>query len=938
MASCHPWKELDTLLLFTSKPYSYSRVCGLHFKSHEFITQSQDEQTRRQRRVFGDNLELTIKRLVPGAVPSVFPNIPKYLSNPIQSSSAPPRSQRPLSSTRRASQEQHHDRTIETFMEADKCCDIKELDAKLDRSLLPNGITELRRDDKLIFLFFEEYPGNIELIWYVIVTQDCSVIMKRRNVIVPNTVVAHLVPDQKIRLCSQLLNLLSTVKSFSEDFGVHPQALTSLVDHFKEKASQLILDESKARKLNFLLDQLALTASSNKKQRRYSADLLACCALWQTTSPALYRQMLNEDILCLPSIRHLKNLTCPLNTATGMNEKAKIYLSERLKSLSEREKVMVLMIDEIYCAQRVEFMGGNFFGLMDSSQPVKTVLVFMIKSIAGPFKDTVALFPIANLDSKIMKTTTFQVLEALESLGCRITLLSLDNASANRKFYVQELCDGLLTPSIPHPEDSSRPLFLSFDPVHCFKNIYNNFQTRKKLQCPLFQESGVICPSFTHIEELFQMEKGKPVKMAYKLTHKVISPSSIEKTNVKLADAVFHDSTIDTMEFFVNEGTKPEWGDTVTFLKIIRQWWNIVNVKTPGAGKRKRDPRKEPIFSKSSESFIFLQNFESWLGTWEGLEGCHKLRSGLTRETFLATIQTTRVLTRVTEHLLDVEHFEFVLLGQLQSDVIESHFGWVRQLAGGNYYVSLRQILEAEKSIKLRSLVRYSDCKLEDLKVLFKSVNEVDKKQVQTDSMELLDKITVEDEFDFQNEDQNLIYYVSGYLGRSLCNRKKCHGCNTLFSKDSELTIKFQSANNEQDRLVQASFFEQVNRGGLIPPSDLMFAFCLQVLNFYNIIQRISEAKAFLTTCKNQRDVFAMTFCKRVNSNTTIASLFDVHCDSGHGFEAFWNEIARRMFNFFAKNLCTEINSSIHSAKRRKTAQKNTPGARKIAKLQSTTL
>lgn len=500
-------------------------------------------------------------------------------------------------------------------MVADQCSTLEELDSKLDRSLLPTGISELRRGQSLIFLYFDEHPGDIDLSWYVIVTQDCSVIMKRKNMRVPDDVVSHLVADGKIRLCSQLLNLLSAVKSFSEDFDVHPKALTCLIDNFKSKALQLVLDEKKVRKLHFLLDQLTMTTLSHKKQRRYSSDLLASCALWQTTSPALYRKLLDEDILSLPSVSHLKNLTCHLNTDIGLNEKTKIYLSERLKALTEREKVMVLMVDEIYCAQRVEFMGGNFFGLMDNQQPVKTVLVFMIKSVAGPFRDTVALFPITSLDSKIMKTTTFQVLETLQSLGCRVTLLSLDNASANRKFYVEELCHGLLTPSIPHPGDSSHPLFLSFDPVHCFKNLFNNFQTRKNFHCPVFQAPGLIQPSFIHIEELFQMEKGKPVKMAYKLTHKVINPSSIEKTNVGLADAVFHDSTIDAMEFFVKEGIKPEWSDTVTFLKIIRQWWNIVNVKTPSAGKRKRDPRKMPIFSRESESLIYLKNFESWLGT-----------------------------------------------------------------------------------------------------------------------------------------------------------------------------------------------------------------------------------------------------------------------------------------------------------------------------------
>jgi len=39
-----------------------------------------------------------------------------------------------------------------------------------------------------------------------------------------------------------------------------------------------------------------------------------------------------------------------------------------------------------------------------------------------------------------------------------------------------------------------------------------------------------------------------------------------------------------------------------------------------------------------------------------------------------------------------------VLLGHLQSDAIESRFGWLRQLAGANYYPSMRPLLEGDKN------------------------------------------------------------------------------------------------------------------------------------------------------------------------------------------------------------------------------------------------
>ena len=76
-------------------------------------------------------------------------------------------------------------------------------------------------------------------------------------------------------------------------------------------------------------------------------------------------------------------------------------------------------------------------------------------------------------------------------------------------------------------------------------------------------------------------------------------------------------------------------------------------------------------------------------------------KRGLTKETFLAVRQICLAAADVAEYLQQKEDFVYVLLGQIQSDPIEKRFGWYRQLSGGNYYISVRQILESEKSIRI---------------------------------------------------------------------------------------------------------------------------------------------------------------------------------------------------------------------------------------------
>ena len=59
----------------------------------------------------------------------------------------------------------------------------------------------------------------------------------------------------------------------------------------------------------------------------------------------------------------------------------------------------------------------------------------------------------------------------------------MDNFSANRKFYT-ELCGGKLQANIPNLLDVRQPLFLLFDAVYNFKNIYNNFLVKGAFNCP----------------------------------------------------------------------------------------------------------------------------------------------------------------------------------------------------------------------------------------------------------------------------------------------------------------------------------------------------------------------------------------------------------------------------------------------------------------------
>ena len=128
--------------------------------------------------------------------------------------------------------------------------------------------------------------------------------------------------------------------------------------------------------------------------------------------------------------------------------------------------------------------------------------------------------------------------------------------------------------------------------------------------CPAFPPyiAEPTITNFADLEKLYCDEMHEPLKMAYKLNETVIRPHTIEKTSVKLASAVFDESTIAALRHF-------GYFETASFLSLIRKVWSILNVRHPSTGLAKRDDDKRPI-SSGDHRLKFLLEFADFLDTW----------------------------------------------------------------------------------------------------------------------------------------------------------------------------------------------------------------------------------------------------------------------------------------------------------------------------------
>jgi len=80
-----------------------------------------------------------------------------------------------------------------------------------------------------------------------------------------------------------------------------------------------------------------------------------------------------------------------------------LYLHKQITDLTDHERIVTLMIDEVYAARRIEYSNGAFVGITEDGVPAKTVLSFMVQSSCSKYQGMVCLVPIDRLDTKTLQ-------------------------------------------------------------------------------------------------------------------------------------------------------------------------------------------------------------------------------------------------------------------------------------------------------------------------------------------------------------------------------------------------------------------------------------------------------------------------------------------------------------------------------------------------------
>ena len=171
--------------------------------------------------------------------------------------------------------------------------------------------------------------------------------------------------------------------------------------------------------------------------------------------------------------------------------------------------------------------------------------------------------------------------------------------------------------------------------------------------------------------------------------------------------------------------------------------------------------------------------------------------------------------------------------GKFTSDAIEGRFGWYRQANGGNFFMSLKQLVQVEKKIRCLSLLQQKALERASRLALHDHLP-MEKENCAAAAeclwlQDYLENINLEEN---SESDFSVIYFVSGYIARSVSRRRKCESCKQLLITNDECPPLHSFADNENLR----KLLELIDRGGLAEPTEYCFVICCLATRTYEKI------------------------------------------------------------------------------------------------------
>ena len=297
------------------------------------------------------------------------------------------------------------------------------------------------------------------------------------------------------------------------------------------------------------------------------------------------------------------------------------------------------------------------------------------------------------------------------------------------------------------------------------------------------------------------------------------------KQDVQLAIAIFDESTIAACHCYF-----PDRDDIMpNFLKLVLTWWTIAN----SSQRFSSNPLSHAIVP-GDDKIKFYQSFANWLEYWSS-GSCNFC---FTKQTVNALIWTLRSQALLFTELLDINKYEYVIPRRLQSDPIENRFSQYRQMSGGRFLVSLREVNSSERILVSRSLLKAGINIWED-------EEESATEELQGDYLQELQ--LREDEIislSLSESARDVAEVVAGYVATKLHCRFHCENC-------EDVMVQHEKSDNTN------KYFDALSRGGLTVPSSNLLEFVCSSFAILDFAETVIKSTSVRKLCEICLDIYA---------------------------------------------------------------------------------
>ena len=510
------------------------------------------------------------------------------------------------------------------------------------------------------------------------------------------------------------------------------------------------------------------------------------------------------------------------------------------------------MMDEMYLRKLEQYFAGKLVGENEEEELYSGIVCFMIVGLKQSIPFVVKSCPETTVTGAWLKERLDECISELAAKGFKVRAVVADNHKSNVSAFnsMFKSYDGEENLSIFHPAyDRKMKTYLFYDMVHIMKNVRNNLLGSKKFVFPEFTfdkfrdrihvPEGNLSWSLLHRVREADERLDAGLKKAHKINHSVLHPGN-NKQDVGRALAIFHETTSAAIKSYF-----PEREDAANFLNVFHKLFLVCNAKTPTHGSDSLGDAARP----GDHKVEFLRAVANWIENWSNISDF-----SLTTATGKAIVTTLRAEACLIEDLFS-EGYRYVLTVRFQSDALERRFSRYRQMNGGNFLVSLREVQSSEKILLLCSMVKEGINFWEDDSGVYKEMDQDSLMNFHVDISEMANEIT---SAELSSDSQQVSANVAGYIARQLQERIDCSECASKVEAKDHSTI-------------HNSYINLLSRGGLKHPSVSLAEFIASAFAILDLTSPVITRYSVSTDSTLKTNFLALEVLNNYNNNVNFS-------------------------------------------------------------------